>query len=201
MQSFRGLESLWKHRNQVTESVRIQSYKAIVESVLLYNCATWALTVSLADRLDRAQRKMLRRVLGLKWSDKVTNANLYDRCGILPASVQTLYARWRMFGHTLRLGEDTPARQAMASYFDRSFDGRQGNFITIATALSREYKSTFNKPISTRAEYDSIQLLAQDRDAWKLLVGDVLEKHCEVQAAKVLRQTEAHKARSTSVHQ
>ena len=103
MQSFRGLESLWKYRSQVAESVRIQSYRAIVESVLMYNCATWALTVPLADRLDRAQRKMLRRVLGLKWSDYVTNANLYDRCGILPASVQVLYARWRLFGHTLRL--------------------------------------------------------------------------------------------------
>ena len=73
----------------------------------------------------------------------------------------------------------------MASYFDRSLDGRQGNFITIATALSREYKATFNKPISTRAEYDSIQVLAQDLDAWKRVVGDILEKHCEVQTAKM----------------
>ena len=66
LQSFRGLEGLWKHRSQIAGNIRIQSYQAIVESVLLYNCGTWALTVSLAERLDRAQRKMLRRILGLK---------------------------------------------------------------------------------------------------------------------------------------
>ena len=138
---------------------------------------------------------MLLRVLGLKWSDYLTDANLYDRCGILPASVQVLYARWRLFGHTLRLEEGTPAREAMAYYFDSSFDGRGGNFITIPTALSREYKATFNKSISTRDAYDAIQLLAQDRDEWKLLVADVVDKHCEAQAAKAFKKAEARKAR------
>ena len=70
---FNGLSALWKHREQVAQHIRVQLYRAIVESVLLYNCGTWALPVALADRLDRAQRKMLRRVVGLKWSDKVTN--------------------------------------------------------------------------------------------------------------------------------
>ena len=82
----------------------------------------------------------------------------------------------------------------MASYFDSSFNGRKGNFITIPTALSREYKATFDKTISTRAEYDAIQWLAQDRDEWKLLVADIVDKHCEAQAAKVLRQTQARNA-------
>ena len=45
--------------------------------MLLYNCGTWALPVSIADKLDRAQRKMIRHVLGLKSSNKITNADLY----------------------------------------------------------------------------------------------------------------------------
>ena len=85
----------------VAQKIRVLAYRAIVESVLLYNCGTWALTEVLADRLDRCQRKMIRRILGLKWSDKVTNDNLYTRCGISPASVQVVNARWRFFGHTL----------------------------------------------------------------------------------------------------
>ena len=92
-QSMNSLEAMWKHRDLVAKRIRVHSYRAIVESVLLYNCGTWALTEALADRLDRFQRKMLRRILGLKWSDKVTNEKLYARCGIPPASVQVLNAR------------------------------------------------------------------------------------------------------------
>lgn len=199
MQSFRGLQNIWKYPHKISESLRVQSYKVIVESILLYNCGTWALTVPLADRLDRVQRKMLRCVLGLKWYDKVTNDNLYARCGIEPASVQVVYARWRLFGHTLRLGEDTPARKAMVSYFDSSLDGRRGNFITIATALSREYKATYNRTINTRAEYDVVQALAQDRDKWKNLVADVVDRYCEHQVAKIARKADARKARNATV--
>jgi hypothetical protein len=44
---------------------RLKAYGALVESLLLYNCGTWALFSLLADKIERAQRKMLRRVLGV----------------------------------------------------------------------------------------------------------------------------------------
>ncbi len=47
--------------------------------VFLYNCGTWALSSSLADRIDRAQRKMLRKVMGLTWKHKVTHDHLYAK--------------------------------------------------------------------------------------------------------------------------
>jgi hypothetical protein len=43
---------LWKHRALVAEHIRIKSYRALVESIILYNCGTWALSSSLADKLD-----------------------------------------------------------------------------------------------------------------------------------------------------
>ena len=49
--SFGKLEALWKHRSYKAKAVRLQSYRALVESVLLYNCGTWALSSFLADRL------------------------------------------------------------------------------------------------------------------------------------------------------
>ena len=96
----------------------MNTYRVIVESVLLYNCATWALTQKLSDRLDIAQCRMLRSILGIKWYDKISNDKLYKRCKVIPASLQVINARWRMFGHTLRMHECTPARQAMTYYFD-----------------------------------------------------------------------------------
>ncbi len=37
-------------------------------------------------------------------------------CLALPASVQAVNARWRHFGHVMRINENVPARQAMTCY-------------------------------------------------------------------------------------
>jgi len=140
---------------------------------------------------------MIRRVLGLQWYDKVTNVDLYARSGIRPASEQALYARWRLFGHTLRLDEKTPARQAMLYYFERGpYSGRSGNPLNIATALSNEYESVKNGTIKSRSEFDYIHTYAQDRDEWKQLTSDVVAKYVESQEAKALKLTEARKAKA-----
>ena len=84
----------------------------------------------------------MRQLLGYRWYDKVKNEDLYAQVGILPASVQVVSARWRLFGHTLRLEENTPARKAMLYYFSyNDMKGRQGPRVLLPTSLSKEYKS------------------------------------------------------------
>ena len=173
-QAFKSLHTLWKNRNLVNERVRIMSYRAIVESVLLYNCATWALNTTQAQRLDIVQRRMLRQIIGLKMSDRTSNDALYVRCNVQRASAQVIDARWRMFGHTLRMDEDTPARKAMTYYFSSDQPGRQGNFLTIASVLSKEFEGVTGRKIKTLAEYKYVIQHAQDRKAWQQLVSNVV---------------------------
>ena len=155
--------------------VRLLSYTSIVESVLLYNCSTWALSEPCAKRLDVAQRSMLRRVLGISMIDKISNTELYAQCHVLPASLQVMHARWSMFGHTLRMPADTPARKAMLYYFTKEVDiaGRQGNYNTIATALSKEYESVSNTKINDLNQFNKIVVLAQNCNAWRELVNGI----------------------------
>ena len=192
-QSFNKLEALWKHRNRVAVSTRRKSFSALVESVLLFNCGTWALTVELADRLDSAHRKMLRRVLGLKWSDYVGNVDFYARFNIVPASIQALNARWRLFGHTLRMNDGTPARQAMSYYFERNHKGRQGHRIHIASKLFAEYESVRGQVIVSRIDFDKLVRLAQDREVWKRLVDDVTSKYHQLFTDKEVKRATARK--------
>jgi hypothetical protein len=175
-------------------STRLKSFNALVESVLLFNCGTWALTVQLADRLDGAHRKMLRRALGLKWSDYESNIDFYARFNIVPASIQSLNARWRLFGHTLRMNEGTPARQAMAFYFERDHKGRQGNRVHIATRLFDEYESVRDISIKSRKDFDKLVKLAQNRDEWKRLVCDVTSKYHDMFTAKEAKRAIGRKA-------
>ena len=107
------------------------------------------------------------------------------------------YARWRLFGHVLRMDASTPARQAMLSYFQKGFPGRSGNFATIATNLSRELKSASGKAISSEAEYNSVLSLAQDRVKWKEPVDTVqlVKTQCVVHEEKRRLQREKRKER------
>ena len=193
-QSFNKLEALWKHRSRIAESTRLQSFCALVESVLLFNCGTWALTCTLADKLDRTHRQMLRRVLGIKWSDRVSNIDMYARCKVLPASLQSLNARWRLFGHTLRMKEYTPARLAMAYYFVHDQDGRRGNYTTIASKLSSELKVVTSDTLSSQYDLDLLGEVAQHRDLWKDLVEDVTCKHYKLWYEKELKRADARRA-------
>ena len=197
-QAFKSLQILWKHRRYVNECIRINTYRVIVESVLLYNCATWALTEKLSERLDIAQRRMLRCILGIKWYDKMSNATLYKRCKIIPASLQVLNARWRMFGHTLRMHECTPAKQAMTSYFNETQTGRPGHRITIATALSKEYENTRGCKINNRQQYEAMVALASNRESWKQLVDDVVDQHVDKNEKKTERRRQTRRLRKHS---
>ena len=194
--SFQSLEVIWKHRSLVPTATRIRSYQALVESVLMYNCGTWGLTEAIADKLDRFQRKLLRRVMGISWSDRVTNEALHEESGITRASEQAIDARWRLFGHALRMHEDSPARQAMAYYFVNDQKGRQGNRTTIASALSDDYKAAFGKTIKTKEEYESMITLASNRNYWKEeIVAKVVSEYKKCKKDKYDRQKEKRKAK------
>ena len=67
----------------------------------------------------------------------------------MPASLQVIDARWRLFGHTLRLDANTPARKAMTYYFSDNTGGRQGPRVLIPTSLSQEYKSVTGEAIDS----------------------------------------------------
>ena len=110
-----------------------------------------------------------RRVRHVKWSDKVANEQLYKRSNTTPISLQEVHARCRLFGHTLRLDEDTPARMAMAYYFNKDHPGRQGNRTTIASVLSNKYKAATGLSINNIKEYSSMVEYAQDRDTQREL--------------------------------
>ncbi len=56
----------------------------------------------------------------------------------------------------------------MFCYFnEKSHKGRQGIFCIIASVLSDEYESVCLKSIKTKADYEAVVELAQDREQWK----------------------------------
>ena len=96
------------------------------------------------DKIDSFHRQHLRHILNIKYPNKIKSKHLYKTTRQHAISADITKARWKLFGHTLRMHKDTPARKAMKFYFEQSgakkFKGRKRT--TIVNTLNRDITNT-----------------------------------------------------------
>ena len=98
---------------RTTLKMKIKTLQAYVGSIFLYNSELWTVTQDLEDQIYVLQRNFLRRILGIKWPEKISNTELYTRTQVAKWSQVILKRRLRWYGHIQRLADNTPARQAL----------------------------------------------------------------------------------------
>ena len=147
----------------ITLDVKLRLFKALVESVFLYNSEIWGLTTTQENNIDVFQRKFLRSLLQIRYSagNWCSNEDLYRISGQVPWSRVIRSRRWRFFGHVCRLNPATPARRALQE-------------ITIPTKRPRgrtctTYISTIRKDLQSKgiANINQGVVVAQDRVVWR----------------------------------
>jgi len=172
--AFKTLFTLWCRRAIISERLRLRLYCAFITPVLTYNAGTWGLTRAVEERLDAFHRNQLRSLLGIRWPQKTPNAALYARCSAEPVSHTIKRARWRLFGHILRLAPDTPAMAAMKGYFccaDPTWRGRPRT--TLVTRLSSDLSSCGEGKLTTLCDLKRLRLVASNRADWRELCSTV----------------------------
>ena len=98
--SWRNISSLLRN-NMMPLKYRSGIYDACIRPVLLYESETWALTHKLVETLVRNESKMLRRLVGIKFSGQRGNP-LVGIYGIPRLEIRLRSQRLRWFGHILR---------------------------------------------------------------------------------------------------
>ena len=153
-----------------------------MKSILLYNCGTWALTLTEEERLNAYHRKQLKKILNIRYPKKITNKSLYRICQEKPLSLQIQSARWSLFGHILRRDKDIPANKATRAYFIPN--GNKLRERPKTTLLNRDL-SLIQDPIRLHLSKDLAEIteLAQDRKCWRILTSRI-EKAAEVSQTK-----------------
>jgi len=74
-----------------------------------------------SDRIQSFHMQALRRILGIRWYDKVSNAVVNERTK-LPMKLSLIAdRRHSLFGHICRLPENTPALQALQLSIEAHF--------------------------------------------------------------------------------
>ena len=132
-------------RSKIPMTTKIRLYDVTCVSQMLYKCNSWAAPKKFLDRLDACHCRRLCTITGHRWPDSViSNDALYKMCNEVLLSVRVNQQRWSMFGHVLRMPENTPAQQALefavlGSSKYRSHTGRYcSNLLSLLRADLRE---------------------------------------------------------------
>ena len=161
---------MWVNGNKLKTTTKIKLYKSLVNSILLYNCSTWALTLIEEEKINAFHRKQLKKVLNIKFLVKITNKSQYKKCQEKPLSLQILKARWKLFGHILRRDSDIPANKATGAYFiqyGHKLTGRPTT--TLPIVLNRDLGLIDHFRLQSTDDLVKIIELARDREQWREL--------------------------------
>ena len=168
------LKNIWIGKDKINHNIKIKLYKALVKSILTYNCGTWALAQTELNKLDAFHRKQLRNIY---YRTKISNKTLYKKCNEKPLSTHILESRWRLFGHILRRNEEIPADKAIHLYFHRTEKRFRGRQTTTLPVIINKDLSQIQDNLSLKSTDDLkyLRSLAQDRDQWKSLTKQIVE--------------------------
>ncbi|GFR68057.1 hypothetical protein ElyMa_005599000 [Elysia marginata] len=172
------LRNIWIGGDKIKRDTKIKLYRALVQSILTYNCGTWALTQTEEDKLDAFHRKQLKQILNIKYPVKIKNESLYKKCNEKHLSLHILESRWRLFGHILRRDIEIPANKSMEAYFvckGEKFLGRP--ITTLPNVLNKDLSrlATGELRLKTNEDLDHLRSIAQDRQQWKGLTTKIRE--------------------------
>ena len=97
---------IWK--SDLTDKMKRSFFQAVIISILLYGCTTWALTKRLEKKLDSNYIRMLRAILNKSWWQHPTRHQLY---GHLPPITKTIQVRWTRYAGHCRRSKDELIRE------------------------------------------------------------------------------------------
>ncbi|XP_073668649.1 uncharacterized protein [Paramisgurnus dabryanus] len=110
--AFITLRPVWRSTSlSVRNKIRI--FNSNVKSVLLYGSETWRVTNTLTNKLQVFVNGCLRSLLKIRWTDKLTNTDLWQRTNQDPIKQQIARRKWRWIGHPLLKPPQDITRQAL----------------------------------------------------------------------------------------
>ena len=170
------LKEIWSREAKIKSEIRINIYRALVKSILLYNSSTWALTKEDETKLDTFHRKQLRMINNIKYPTIISNKSLYLKTKEIPLSLTILESRWRLFGHILRQPRNTPGNQAMLTFFKtdgKIFNGRPKT--SLVTTLKQDLKRTklLNLKLNNIDDLEQLRDVAYNRREWKFITQEM----------------------------
>ena len=157
------LKNIW-NSNVLSPNNKIRIFSTNVKAVLLYGAETLrTITVTITKRIQTFVNSCRRRIVGVWWPEITSNERLWQRTCQMPVEQEIRQRRWRWIGHTLRKLVDSITRQALTwNQEGKRKIGRRKN------TWRRDQEADVKETGYTRRQ---LEILAQDRSAWRSHVG------------------------------
>ena len=112
------LKTVWTS-NQFSIHSKIKIYVSLVRSILTYGHHSWYSTVTTDAKFLAFENKSLRRILGIKWQQHITNNAIREIVGLPSVNDVIRLSRWRWLGHIFisedELVQDVPEWRSQGS--------------------------------------------------------------------------------------
>ena len=170
-------KDVWRSRN-LSRPAKFRVFDCVVRNVLLYGCETWPEKVADFNRLEAFQMRCYRRILGITYRDRVTNAEVLRRAGrdsAPPLRCLILARRLRWLGHVLRLDATRPAHRALCYSAPANWNRRPGRRANWVHTIEEDLVSlkTPYRPLWDRDKWSLFADLARDRTQWKTIIDSL----------------------------
>ena len=175
-------DNVWNRRGITTET-KLKVYRAIVLTTLLYGCETWTVYQRHARKLNYFHTTSLRKLLGIKWQDKVPDTEVLERAGMTSIFTMLKQAQLRWAGHVVRMPDHRLPKRLLFGELERGKRCRGAPKKRFKDCLKASLKDFNIEPTTWEIE-------ALDRSGWRSTVhkGAKEFEDKRVAAAKEKRQ-------------
>lgn len=143
------LNKIWQSNLQ--KELKLQTFKTLVEPILLYGSETWTMTKAMEKSIDGCYTNLLKRVQNLNWVDHPTLNEIYN--GLPRISSILTSRRLRFAGHCFRTKDEIISDLLLWS----PIGPIRSRKLTFLDTLKRE----------TGLEIEEIKTAMLDRELWR----------------------------------
>ena len=154
--------SIWD-RSEIRLDTKLKVYRSVVLPTLLYACETWTVYQRHAKRLNHFHTSNLRKLLKIKWQDRIPGTEVLKRTGMQGIHTPLKLAQLRWTGHVTRMPDERLLKKILYGDLQvgkRSHGGQKKRYKDTLKASLKD----FNIPT------ESWEQIAQDRTKWRGLI-------------------------------
>ena len=162
-QAYAILNPVWRS-TAISTNTKLRIFNSNVKAVLLYGAETWRTQKTDIHRLQVFINRCLRRLLKIRWQEKISNSQLWERAKEQPVGLQIKRRKWGWIGHTLRK-EDSIAKEAL----DWNPQGKRGR----GRPRNTWRRTTMSELQKHGVSWPEAKRMAGERGRWRTFLKDL----------------------------
>ena len=152
---------------KLTIATKMSVYNACVVSTLLYGSESWTTYAKQEHKLNSFHTRSLRRILGISWTDRVTNAEVLSRAGLPTMYTLLRQRRLRWLGHVRRMQDGRIPKDVLYGELSTGKRALGRPKLRFKDVCKRDMKALDICP-------ETWEEKADDRNCWRALLRDRL---------------------------